>query len=174
MSAGFFIGQVLRPQGLRGEVKVRPDTDDPERFLHLEKAYAQSADGQYSPLTLSDISIRKGFVYLTIGQDDSVEAAEARRDLVLYIDRAHAAPLGEHENYIADLIGSLLIDTKGQPIGRLKDILQPGANDVYVVDAPEGEILIPALRHVILQVDVKSRTITVDEMRLIEVAVLAD
>lgn len=172
--SGFLaIGQVLRPQGLRGEVKVRPDTDDPERFLHLTSVFEKTEDN-FSPLSIHDVSIRKGMVYLTLGDDSAVEAAEARRDQVLYIDREHAAPLGEHENYIADLIGCQLVDTQGRAIGYLKDILQPGANDVYVVNTPEGELMIPALRHVILDVDTKSKIITVDEIRLIEVAVLAN
>ncbi|MGI6687684.1 MAG: ribosome maturation factor RimM [Christensenellales bacterium] len=167
------IGQVLRPQGLRGEVKVRPDTDDPARFLQLSRVYEKSADA-FLPLEVKNVSIRKGMVYLTLGEDATVEAAEVRRGLMLYIDRAHAVPLGEYENYIADLIGCQLVDTQGQPIGKLKDILQPGANDIYVVDTPEGELLIPALRHVILDVNTQEKIITVDEMRLIEVAVLAD
>ncbi len=173
--AGYLaIGQVLRPQGLKGEVKLRPDTDDPARFLDLESLYQKTGENNYAPIAIRDVSVRKGFVYLTLADDASVEEAEARRDLLLYIDRAHAAPLGEGENYIADMIGCLLTDTQGHEIGHLKDILQPGANDVYVVDTPEGELLIPALKHVILSVDTRKKLIMVDETRLSEVAVLAD
>lgn len=168
------IGQVLRPQGLQGQVKLRPDTDDPARFLDFELLYQKTADEVYLPIPIRDVSLRKGFVYLWFGDDASVEEAEARRGLVVYIDRAHAAPLGEHENYIADLIGCLLTDTQGHEIGRLKDVLQPGASDVYVVDTQEGVLLIPALRHVILKVDTHKKLIMVDETRLSEVAVLAD
>jgi len=72
------------------------------------------------------------------------------------------------------MIGCRLVGHKGREIGRLKDILQPGAQDVYVVTTLEGEMLIPALRHVILSVDTEEKLITVDEDRLSEVAVLAD
>ena len=168
------IGRVLRPQGLRGEVKVRPETDAPERFLDMTSVFIKMGEGAYEPIAIRDISLRKGFVYLTMEEDSSVEAAEKRRDLLLYIDRAHATPLGEFENYIADMIGCVLVDTKEAEIGRLKDILQPGANDVYVVKTNEGSLLIPALRHVILEVDIKNKRITVDETRLQEVSILAD
>ncbi|MDD2561982.1 MAG: ribosome maturation factor RimM [Eubacteriales bacterium] len=168
------IGQVLKPQGLLGSVKVRPDTDDPERFLDFGFLYRKMGESAYAPIAISGISVRKGFVYLTLEEDATVSQAEARRDMVLFIDRAHAAPLRENENYIADMIGCRLVDTKGREIGRLKDILQPGAQDVYVVTTPEGAMMIPALRHVILAVDTDEKLIMVDEDRMQEVAVLAD
>ena len=168
------VGQVLRPHGVKGGVKLRPDTDDPERFLGFEALFQETKSGVFAPVPLKNVSVRGGFVYLTLGEDAGAEDAEKRRGLVLYIDRAHAAPLKEHENYIADLIGCLIVDTQGREIGRLKDIMQPGANDVYVVDTSRGEMLIPALRHVILRVDVEQKLIMADESRLSEVAVLAD
>ncbi|MDD4080881.1 MAG: ribosome maturation factor RimM [Eubacteriales bacterium] len=168
------IGQVLRPQGLSGEVKVRPDTDDPARFLTFDFLYQKTGDDTYAPIAIHRVSVRKGFVYLILEDDASVDQAEARRNLLLFIDRAHASPLGENENYIADMIGCRIVDTQGREIGQLKDILQPGAQDVYVVATAEGEMLIPALRHVVLSVDPEKKLITVDKDRMQEVAVLAD
>jgi len=72
------------------------------------------------------------------------------------------------------LIGCAMVDTHGRMIGILKDVLQPGANDVYVIETPEGSLLVPALRHVITQVDVPARLITADAERLGEVSILAD
>jgi len=86
------IGQVLRPQGLKGEVKVRPDTDEAARFLDFDFLYQKTGEETFIPIAIHDVSLRKGFVFLTLEEDDGVEAAEARRNLVLYIDRAHAAP----------------------------------------------------------------------------------
>lgn len=168
------IGQVLRPQGLIGAVKVRPDTDDPERFLLLDSLYVKTGERAFAPIAISEVSVRKGFVYLTLEDDATISQAEVRRGMVLFIDRAHAAPLGENENYITDMIGCRLVDTLGREIGQLTDILQPGAQDVYVVATPHGEMLIPALRHVILEVDTEKKLITVDEDRIHEVAVFAD
>lgn len=168
------IGQVLRPQGLKGQVKVRPDTDDAGRVSGLRAALIRSGDGQTLSVPLHDISVRGGFVYLTLNGDDSVEAAEKRRGLTLYVLRRDAVPLGRNENYITDLIGCEMVDTDGKRIGTLTDVLQPGANDVYVVKTSEGDLLVPALLHVILEVDILRRVVLADAQRLMEVSILAD
>jgi 16S rRNA processing protein RimM len=163
------IGQVLRPQGLHGQVKIRPDTDDPGRFLALDMIYVRDSDGGLQCLNIRKVSVRGSFVYASIGEDQSIEEAEQRRGLELFISRTQAVPLSEYENFIADLIGCAIVDTHGKMIG-----LQPGSNDVYVIETPEGSLLVPALRHVITQVDVPARLITADAERLGEVSILAD
>ena len=168
------IGQVLRPQGLHGQVKISPDTDDPLRFLALDMIYVRDSDGGLQCLNIRKVSVRGSFVYASIGEDQSIEEAEQRRGLELFISRTQAVPLREYENFIADLIGCAMVDTHGRMIGILKDVLQPGANDVYVIETPEGSLLVPALRHVITQVDVPARLITADAERLGEVSILAD
>lgn len=168
------IGQVLRPQGLKGLVKVRPDTDDPGRFLTFEQVFVKSSSGALQPQSVSNLSVRSGFVYLSIEDDSMVEEAETRRNLILYIPREQAAPLSEFENYITDLIGCQLTDTDGKPVGLLEDVLQPGANDVYVVRTQSGSLLVPALRDVVLSVDVANKQIIVDAQRMGEVSVAQD
>lgn len=168
------IGQVLRPQGLKGQVKVRPDTDNPERFRALGRVFLNAGGKHFKEIAISGVSVRGGFVYLNLGEDSTVEAAEARRDLLLYIPRQEAVPLGEHENFITDIIGCELFDTLGKRIGLVKDVLQPGANDVYVVETPEGTLLVPALRHVVLSVDTASKKMLADPVTLWEVSVLED
>lgn len=169
------IGQVLRPQGLQGQVKIRPDTDDAGRFSSLRHAYSLNARGEATELPLHDISVRGGFVYLRIDGDASVEDAQKRRDLHLYVPRSEAVPLNEFENFITDLIGCTLSDSNGKVIGTVTDVLQPGANDVYQVKTPEGRmLLVPALRHVITQVDVNAKTMTADATKLWEVSIFED
>ena len=90
---------------------------------------------------------------------------------MLYVDRAHARELGENETFICDLIGCKVLDLQGSELGVIKDVLQPGGNDVYVIKTPRGEMLLPALRHVIPIVDVERGVVIVDEKRLPEVAV---
>lgn len=165
------VGQVLRPQGLNGQVKIRPDTDDPSRFLTLDTIYIRLSDGGLQRMDIRNVSVRGNFVYACLGKDQSIEDAQQRRGLVLYIPRKQAVPLDEYENFIADLIGCTMADTSGKMIGTIKDVLQPGANDVYVVDTPEGSLLVPALRHVIIQVDVSARLVVADADRLWEVSV---
>ncbi len=170
LSEYLLIGQVLRPQGIKGQVKVRPDTDDPERFLDLETVYLKKGEA-YEPVSVDEVSVREDGVYLRLANAQSRDEAEKQRNLLLYVDRAHAVELGEDETFICDLIGCRVIDLQGNELGTVKDVLQPGGNDVYVIKTPKGEMLLPALKHVIPAVDVKGGTMTVDEKRLPEVAV---
>ena len=170
LSEYLLIGQVLRPQGIKGQVKVRPDTDDPERFLDLETVYLKKGEA-YEPVSVDEISVRDDGVDLRLANAQSRDEAEKQRNLLLYVDRAHAVELGEDETFICDLIGCKAVDTQGNELGTVKDVLQPGGNDVYVIKTPKGEMLLPALKHVIPTVDVEKGVIIIDEKRLPEVAV---
>lgn len=169
----FLIGQVLRPQGVRGQVKVRPDTDDPARYKLLDTVYLKKGD-RYEPISISDVSVRDGFVFCTLNNASTCEEAEAMRDTMLYIDRAHAVDPGEDGDFICDLIGCRVIDTKGNELGTLKDVLQPGANDVYVIKMKKGMMYLPAVKHVVTETHTKDNYVVVDEERLPEVAVIED
>ena len=170
LSAYLLIGQVLRPQGIKGQVKVRPDTDDPGRFEELESVYIQQA-GEYRAISVDEVSVREDGVYLRLNGAQTRDDAEKQRDWMLYVDRAHARELAENETFICDLIGCRVVDLAGNELGQVTDVLQPGGNDVYVVKTPQGEMLLPALKHVIPTVDVANGVVTVDEKRLPEVAV---
>lgn len=165
------IGQVLRPQGLKGSVKVRPDTDDPDNFLRLSRVYLTSQDGQPLPIDITDVSVRGPAVYLTLGGDKSQEDAELRRNLFLFVPRQEAAALSEFENYLSDLVGCEVVSDKDGPIGVLTQVLQPGGTDVYVVKTQAGNLMFPALRSVISQVDIPNKRIMVLDERLQEVSI---
>ena len=170
LSEYLLIGQVLRPQGIKGQVKVRPDTDDPGRFAELETVYLKQGD-KYAPVTVDEASVREDGVYLRLNGAQTRDDAEKQRNWLLYVDRAHARQLSEDETFICDLIGCRVVDLAGNELGKVTDVLQPGGNDVYVVKTPKGEMLLPALKHVIPTVDVAQGVVTVDEKRLPEVAV---
>lgn len=170
LSEYLLIGQVLRPQGIKGQVKVRPDTDDPERFLDLDTVYLDKG-GAYEAVSVDEISVREDGVYLRLANAQTRDEAEKQRNWLLYVDRAHAVALNEDETFICDLIGCRAVDTQGRGLGRVTDVLQPGGNDVYVIKTPRGNMLLPALKFVIPTVDVKKGEIVVDEKRLPEVAV---
>lgn len=167
------IGEVLKPQGVRGQVKIRPDTNDPARFMALEQAYVQRGEG-YAAWPVDDVSVRDGYVYCTLNHAQTRDDAEKQRGEMLFIDRAHAVPLGENEYYISDLIGCSVQGQDGQVIGVLKDVLQPGANDVYEIKTPTGMMYLAVLPFVVLHVDAIAGKIVIDETRLPEVAVLED
>ena len=170
LSEYLLIGQVLRPQGIKGLVKVRPDTDDPGRFEELDSVFLKKGSA-YERADVEEVSVRDDGVYLRLNGAQTRDEAEKQRDLMLYVDRAHAVTLAENETFICDLIGCRVVDSKGTELGEVTDVLQPGGNDVYVIKTPKGEMLLPALKHVIPTVDVEKGVVLVDEKRLPEVAV---
>jgi len=167
------IGEVLKPQGVQGQVKVKPYTDDPERFFDLETVYFLKGD-QYVPVGVKCQRIHEEMAYLTLEGVATRDGAEALRGQKLYVDRDHAVELGEDEVFICDLIGCEAVDRQGNPLGRVKDVLQNGPTDVYVFDTPKGEMMMPALKAAIPVVDVKARKVVINEDMLDEVALFAD
>ena len=169
------IGEVLKPQGVRGQVKVKPETDDPARFLSLETVYIKSGE-EYVACSMTHPEVRAdGFVYCVLNGAQDRDAAEKLRGVQLWVDRAHAVPLEEGQYFISDLLGCHVLDQAGNTLGILEDVLQPGANDVYQIKQPDGKrMYLPVLPFVILRVDVREGTIVVDEARLPEVAVFED
>ena len=167
------IGEIVKPQGVHGQVKVKPYTDDPERFFDLEKVYL-TKNGQYTALEMECQRVHEDMVYLTLEGVATREGAEALRGEKLYVDRAHAVELAEDEVFICDLIGCEAVDRQGNKLGTLKDVLQPATTDVYVFDTPKGEMMMPALKAAIPEIDVAARRIVINEDMLDEVALFAD
>ena len=170
LSTHLMIGEVLRPQGIRGEVKVRPDTNDPERFYDLDHVFLLRGE-EYIERKIKVSRVDLDAVYLTFEGVTDRNAAEALRGEFIYIDREHAVQLPENMNFICDLIGCRGVDTNGRALGEMTDVLQPGGNDVYVFHGPLGEVLVPALKSVVTEVDVAEKRIVFDAKRLNEVAV---
>lgn len=170
LSAYIALGEVLKPQGIDGLVKVRPDTEQPERFLELTYVFVRQKDA-YVSQSVSDVSVRDGFVYLRLNGASDRTAAEAQRGLTLWIDRAHARPLGENEWFVCDLIGCLVRGDKGTELGVMRDVLLSGPNPVFVVKTEKGSLLVAALKFVVKQVDVENRLVILSEDRLWEAAV---
>ena len=173
LSTHLVIGEILKPQGVKGEVKVRPITSDPERFFDLETVYFEEK-GAYRPVKVHVNRMDDAAAYLTIEGVDDRNAAEALRGKLIYIDRAHAVQLPEDTEFICDLIGCHGRDDSGRDLGELTEVLQPGGNDVYVFRGPLGEVLVPALKSVVTKVDVANKEMLFDAKRLSEVAVFED
>lgn len=168
------VGEILKPQGVKGEVKVRPITCDPSRFSGLAQVLFKDAAGAYTPVAINVGRVDPDAVYLTVRGYADRTGAEALRGRLLYVDRASAAKLPEDAEFICDLIGCVAHDDTGRLIGTLKDVLQPGAADVYVFRGPLGEVLVPALKRVFLEVDVREKTMLLSAARLCEVAVFEE
>ena len=164
------IGEITKPQGVRGELKLRPITCDPDRFHGLEQAYFKRGD-QYVPVKLKVNRLSADAVFLNIEGVEDRNQAERLRGELLYIDRAHAVELDEDSDFICDLIGLNGRDDSGRELGVLKDVMQPGGNDVYVFQGPLGEVLVPALKSVVIRVDYEAEIMYLSRQRLNEVAV---
>ena len=150
------VGVISSTHGLKGEVKVFPTTDDPERFRKLKKVYLDTGK-DYMPLKVTGIKFFKNQVILKFQEFQDINEIEKYRGKDLLIDREQAVPLAENENFIVDLIDMDVYDEEEKRLGTLTDVMQTGANDVYVVETDEGkEILLPAIPFCILDVDVEA------------------
>ena len=167
------LGEIVRPQGIRGEVKVRHYTDDPERFYDLETVYLKRGD-RYEPAAVIKARVQNDDVYLAIEGVNDRNEAEKLRGVQLWVDRENAVELGEDEVFIADILGAKAYDTKGNEIGVLKDVLTPGGVDVFVFRTPKGTLMMPALKTVLLEMNADEGKIVLDEARLEEVALYED
>ena len=173
LSTHLLIGEVLKPQGIRGEVKVRPITCDPERFYDLEQVFLEK-NGRYEPVKVLSARVDKSGAYLLLEGVADRNEAEKMRGTLLYVDREHAVQLPEDAEFICDLIGCHGADDEGRDLGELVDVMQPGGNDVYVFRGPLGEVLVPALKDVVVRVDVREKQMLFRAKRLNEVAVFED
>jgi len=166
------IAEITKPQGVRGELKLRPITSDPERFTELKTAYLEEK-GVYTRVNVKFTRQDADAVYMMFEGVNDRNAAELLRGRFLYIDRAHAIELDEDENFIVDLIGLKGVDTDGNELGELIEVLQPGGNDVYVFRdvKKRREILVPALKSVVVKTDIEVGVMLLDAKRLSETAV---
>jgi 16S rRNA processing protein RimM len=163
MATYLAIGRISAAHGIRGEVKVEVLTDFPERFKPGAHTFLGVGTDDQEARSARIVAARphKGGLLVKLDIVPDRNAAELLRDQYLLIPEAEAMPLGEHENYLHDLIGLQVETADGQPLGTLTEILITKANDVYVVDGPGGEILLPALRDVVLRVDLPTRRMIV-------------
>ena len=170
MNDYLLIASVLKPQGVRGECKLRSYAADIERFHQWNTLYLKK-DDSYIPVALRTVRIRDGFVYAHLDGSDTADAAERFRGCDLYVNRAGAAPVEEDAELIADLIGCEARDENGEVIGVLTDVLQYGTVDTWVFRTASGTLMAPALLSVFPTVDPESKTIGVVKEKLEEVAV---
>jgi len=157
------VGQIVAPHGIRGEVKVEILTDFPERYRPGAKLYVgrSTEDPDAVPVEVATSRPHQGRMLVRLVSVSDRNGAELLRGLYLLVPEAEAMPLGEHENFVHDLIGLRVETEAGLEVGRLVEVIFTPANDVYVVHGPLGEVLIPALRHVVLSVDLAQRTMRV-------------
>ncbi|MGI6003873.1 MAG: ribosome maturation factor RimM [Christensenellales bacterium] len=163
------IARVLKPQGIAGELKLKPITDDAERFLSLRHVFVPAPNDQMKKLKFRALRVHDGFVYAKLEGVFTRDDAEKMRDVVLYIDRDNAVELPEGRYFVVDLMGCTVLDSKGEALGTLKEIIQTGANDVYIIQGENGQWMLPALKKLLKRVDVEEGVVQIDESGLLEV-----
>jgi len=158
------VGVITQTHGVHGEVKVFPTTDDPERFLDLEYVFLDTGR-EKKKLTIQSVKFFKQFVILKFKGINNINDIEKYKRCSLLVDRENAVELEEDEYFIADMIGMNVLTEDGELFGTLKDVIETGANDVYIINSKKhGEVLIPAIKECILDVNVKESRMLVHLM----------
>ena len=155
------IGKIQNTHGVRGEMKVEPLTDDPARYTLLDEVYVEDRRKNLVSYKVEGVRFHKEQVLIKLEGIDDMDAAKLLKNCYLTINKSDRMPLEEDAYYIDDLVGLDVYEGE-QKLGVLKEVLQPGANDVYVVDSPlYPDLCIPALKTVVLSVDLEKNVMMV-------------
>ncbi|MBN1922262.1 MAG: 16S rRNA processing protein RimM [Anaerolineae bacterium] len=153
------VGRILRPHGITGELRAQILTDYPERLVRLRHLYVGAA---YRRHAVQSVRFHQNLALLRLADITDRDTAETLRGQVVWVALADAAPLEEGEYYLHQLIGMQVSTEAGEALGEIVEVLDmPGANDVYVVHGLRGEVLIPAIREVILSIDMEARQMVI-------------
>ncbi|HPZ44276.1 MAG TPA: ribosome maturation factor RimM [Bacillota bacterium] len=155
------VGKILGTQGNRGAVRVLPLTDYPERFHNMSLVKVKLKEGRQD-LQIESVNEHKKFIIIKFRGIEDMNAAEQLRGGYLEITREQLVPLPEGSYYIFEIIGLKVYDLDGAYLGEITDVLQTGANDVYVVETGGKPLLIPALKQVVREVDLQGRRMRVE------------
>lgn len=150
----FQVGVISTTHGIAGEVKVFPTTDDMNRFKKLKEVILDTGK-ETQLLHIQQVRFFKNMVIVKFKEFQSINDVERLRGKSLYVTRENAVKLQKDEYFIADMIGIQVVSDEGEDLGILQDVMQTGANDVYVVEKDGEELLIPAIKECILSVNVE-------------------
>lgn len=157
----YLIGYILKPQGLKGEVKVESITPYLERFNRLDRVFLQLKEKKQA-YSIENARVSDRFVYLKFAEINSRDDAELLRTAEVLIEEKDLIQPAQDEYFIHDLIGCQVISENNDVIGVLSDVVQMSSNDVYVVKNGEGiEILIPATKEIVKRVNVEQKQIII-------------
>lgn len=148
------VGVITSTHGIKGEVKVFPTTDDAARFRELKQVILDTGKEQIL-LEIQNVKFFKQYVILKFKGIDNINDVEKYRKMPLLVTREDAVALEEDEYFITDMIGMQVLTEDGEKFGVLKDVMETGANDVYVIESiRHGEVLVPAIHECILSIDI--------------------
>ena len=162
MEQFFQVGVISSTHGVHGEVKVYPTTDDPKRFLKLKEVLLDTPKG-YMSLKVEKVRFFKQMVIVKFEGYDTIESIQMYRQKGLFVPREQAVPLAEDEYYVADLLGMDVYLEDGELFGKVKDVMQSAANDVYIIRSlAHGEVLLPAIADCVKEVSVEDNRMVIN------------
>jgi len=145
------IGVIAGAHGVKGEMKVNLETDFPERFKRLRTIYAGK---DHVPMGVESARRLGDRVAIRLADCTDRDAAQALHGTLLFIPASDMMPLPAHTYYRDQIVGLRVVTTAGDPLGTITEILATGSNDVYVARDEQREILIPALKEIVREVDI--------------------
>lgn len=161
------VGVFAATHGIKGEISVYPTVDDPERFCRLKRVFFETKSGM-KEMEVESVRFHKSMVLVKFRGFEEINAVMPYKGLSLYVAREDAVPLPEGRYYIADLLGCRVVTDEGRELGKVRDVLETGANDVFLVrgekDGKPKDYLIPHIDQCILSVDIEQALITVHMM----------
>ena len=165
MEKYFRVGVIANTHGIRGEVKVYPTTDDINRFKKLKKCILDTGK-EYIDLNVESVKFFKNMVILKFKEYNNINDIECYKGKDLLVSRDNAVKLEKGEYYIADILGAKVILEDGSEFGVLEDVMQTGANDVYVVKTLDNkEVLLPKIDECVKKLDIENKIVTVHIMK---------
>lgn len=153
------VGKIINTHGVKGYVKCMPMTDEPERFEELEYVYTEK---DRMKRKVRHVWYQKGMVYLKLEDINDMESAEGFKGTYISIPEDQLGKLPENSYYLFDLDGMDVYSSNGEYLGKISEIYQTGANDVYEVKNKKGSFLIPAIKDVVKSVNVQDKKMIID------------
>lgn len=154
------IGRILRPHGVRGELLLETLTEFPAHLAEVDTVYI-GAEAEPAPHPLRRARLHQKELLLQLGDCADRDAADAYRGQTVFIRQEQAAPLPPGRYYHHQIIGLAVVSDTGEALGNVAEILETGSADVYVVRGESGELLLPAIKDVILSIDLDAKRLTV-------------
>ncbi len=160
----FRVGVIANTHGIKGEVKVFPTTDDPQRYRSLKEVLLDAGREMLS-LEIQGVRFFKNLVIVKFKGIDNINDIEKYKGKDLYVTRENAVPLAEDEYYIADIIGAEVLTEDGAFFGTLKEVMETGANLVYVVEHQGREVLLPVIDDCVREISPEEHRVVVHIMK---------
>ena len=158
------VGTIIKTHGIRGEVKVYPLTDDVKRFKELKEVILEP-DKDNIALEIEGVKFFKNLVILKFKNINNINDIEMHVKKGIFVTRDNAVECDEDEYFVADLIGLNVVTDNGEDFGIVKDVIRTGANDVYVIEHEDKEVLVPAIKECILDVSIEENLMKIHLMK---------